>query len=213
MQNDAVCYIVGAGEDYGLDFLPREGDLVIAADGGLDRVLAAGIRPDLVIGDFDSLGHIPNGDEVVVLPRVKDITDTWAAIELGKERGCRCFWLYGCTGGRFDHTLANIQTLAALAEAGMRGVLVDRDQVITALSCGTMAFGAEEQGFLSVFSHTDRCSGVTLKGLKYELEDAELTNRFPLGVSNEFVGKRSSVIVGEGTLILVLDKGTKISCF
>ena len=54
---------------------------------------------------------------------------------------------------------------------------------------------------------------MTLKGLKYELEDAELTNRFPLGVSNEFVGKRSSVIVGEGTLILVLDKGTKISCF
>lgn len=203
MQNGGICYIIGAGEDYGLDFTPQEGDLVIAADGGLDRVKAAGIKPDLIIGDFDSLGRIPEEDHVVVLPTVKDVTDTWAAIELGKERGYRCFWLYGCTGGRFEHTLANIQTLANLASDGVECRMVDRTQIITALSCGTMEFGPQRTGFLSVFAHTDRCTGVTLKGLKYELEDAELTNRFPLGVSNEFLGKPASVTVGAGIAILV----------
>ena len=199
----SICYIVGAGEDYGLDFQPKAGDLVIAADGGYDRVKAAGLWPDLIIGDFDSLGRIPGEDHVITLPTVKDVTDTWAAIELGKERGYRCFRLYGCTGGRFDHSLANIQTLAALAEAGMAGYLVDRHQIITALSNGTMVFPPEQTGFLSVFSHTDRCTGVTLKGLKYELEHAELTNRFPLGVSNEFLGKPGSVTIGEGIAVLV----------
>ena len=145
---------------------------------------------------------------MITLPTVKDVTDTWAAIELGKERGYRRFWLYGCTGGRIDHTLANLQTLAALAEQGMTGVLVDQHQMITALRNGAMDFTPERTGFLSVFSHTDRCTGVCLKGLKYELEHAELTNRFPLGVSNEFVGTPSRVSVENGTLILVLDRLT-----
>ena len=206
MQNDAVCYIVGAGEDFGLDFVPGPQDLVIAADGGYARVKQAGIRPDLIIGDFDSLGRVPEEDQVVVLPTVKDVTDTYAAIQLGRERAYRRFWLYGCTGGRFDHTLANIQTAAELAEAGMECRIVDRNQIITALSRGTMAFGPEKTGFLSVFSHTDRCTGVCLRGLKYELEDSELTNCFPLGVSNEFLGVPSSVTIGEGVAVLVFDR-------
>lgn len=202
----AICYIVGAGEDFGLDFLPQEGDLLIAADGGYDRVKAAGLRPDLVIGDFDSLGRIPGEDHVITLPTVKDVTDTWAAIELGKERGYDCFWLYGCTGGRIDHTLANIQTLAALAAEGKQGFLVDRNQIITAISGKTMTFGPKQSGFLSVFSHTDRCTGVTLRGLKYELENAALGNTFPLGVSNEFTGVPSAVTIGSGIAVIVYER-------
>ena len=201
-----TCYIIGAGEDFGLDFSPSDSDLIIAADGGLERLRAAGIKPDLIIGDFDSLGRIPREDNVMVLPTVKDVTDTWAAIELGKERGYTRFRLYGCTGGRFDHTLANIQTLAALAAEGKQGFLVDQSQIITAVGPGTVTFGSERRGFLSVFSHTDRCLGVSLKGLKYELEDAELTNRFPLGVSNEFLRKPASVTIGEGIAVLVYER-------
>lgn len=204
-----VCYIVGAGENCGLDFCPRQGDLVIAADGGYRALRQAGIRPQLVIGDFDSLGAAPAEKTVITLPAVKDVTDTWAAIELGRDRGYREFHLHGCTGGRFDHTLANIQTLAHLAENGMTGYLYSRDQVITALSCGTVTFGAEQTGYLSVFSHGDRCTGVTLQGLKYELKDAELTNSFPLGVSNEFCGRPASVVIGSGTAVLVYERVKK----
>ena len=201
-----ICYIIGAGEDCGLDFVPTEEDLIIAADGGYAKLRKAGIRPDLVIGDFDSLGAAPDGETVIVLPVVKDVTDTWAAIELGKERGYREFWLYGCTGGRFEHTLANVQTLAALAEQGMQGWLVSSDQLTTAISGKTVEFGPEHRGFLSVFAHTDRCDGVTLKGLKYELENAELTNVFPLGVSNEFLGVPASVSIGKGIAVLVMER-------
>ncbi|MBP3588167.1 MAG: thiamine diphosphokinase [Clostridia bacterium] len=204
--NDGICYIVGAGEDYGLDFALRPGDYLIAADGGFARTEAAGLTPDLIIGDFDSLGRVPLADHVRVLPAVKDVTDTYAAIQLGLEQGYRRFRLYGCTGGRFDHTMANLQTTAELAEQGVECVIVDQRQLITALSCGTLEFGPEHRGFVSVFSHTDRCTGVTLKGLKYELENAELTNRFPLGVSNEFLGIPSRITVKDGIVLLVLER-------
>ena len=203
---DKICYIVGAGEDYGLDFSPCEGDLLIAADGGYRRLMDAGLHPDLVIGDFDSLGQAPKEDQVVTLPTVKDVTDTWAAIDWAVKRGFRIFHLYGCTGGRVEHTLANIQTAAALAEKGMQCLIFDRSQIITAISGTTVVFPPEAEGFLSVFAYTDICRGVTLKGLKYELDHAELTNRFPLGVSNEFIGRQAKVTVGTGIAVLVYNR-------
>lgn len=203
---NGICCIVGAGEDFGLDFRPTDRDLVIAADGGYRSLLQAGIRPDVIIGDFDSLGQIPQGDQVITLPKVKDVTDTWAAICLGMERGYRRFFLYGCTGGRFEHTLANIQTVAHVVSQGMECQLYDKTQVITAICGGTVHFSPERTGFVSVFSHSDCCTGVTIRGMKYELEQAELTNRFPLGVSNEFLGIPSSITVEKGTAILVYDR-------
>lgn len=201
-----ICYIVGAGKNFGLDFTPTDEDFVIAADGGYEVLTQAGIHPHLVVGDFDSLGSIPEGEETVVLPTIKDVTDTWAAIELGKERGFTRFDLYGCTGGRFEHTLANIQTVAHVAQQGMDCRLYSKHQIITAISGNTMTFDQTRTGFLSLFSHTDICRGVTIRGMKYEAEDAELTNRFPLGVSNEFLGRESSVTVKEGIAILVFDR-------
>ncbi len=203
---EGICYIVGAGENFGLDFVLNPEDLVIAADGGLQALRQAKIRPHVVIGDFDSLGKIPEGDEVITLPTVKDVTDTWAAVELGKSRGYRRFFLYGCTGGRFEHTLANLQTIAHVTEQNMECRMFGKTQVITGLSGGTCTFDEHHQGYLSVFSHSDRCTGVTMKGLKYQLEDAELTNRFPLGVSNEFLGIESTVTVRQGVAILVYDR-------
>ncbi len=205
-KNMPICYIIGAGEDCGLDFVPKAGDLVIAADGGYAKVKKAGIVPHLVIGDFDSLGKAPEGEDVITLPTVKDVTDTWAAMEIGIGRGFREFHLYGCTGGRFEHTMANLQTLAALAAEGMRGYLYSPKQVITAIGPGTVEFDGSHRGFLSVFAHTDRCTGVCLRGLKYTLENGELTNTFPLGVSNEFLGGPSSVTMGSGVAILVYDR-------
>lgn len=197
-----ICYIMGAGEDHGERFSMSAGDLLIAADGGYARLKSAGLQPDLVVGDLDSLLAEPEGAPLLRLPRVKDVTDTWAAVEEGIRRGYHRFALYGCTGGRFDHTLANLQTLAMLAERGLEGTLNEGRQVITAMT-GSRRFGPEYHGFLSVFSLTDRCEGVSLKGLKYELEDATLTNRFPLGVSNEFLGKEAEVTVEKGIALLV----------
>ncbi len=197
-----ICYIVGAGEDRGEQFSVRQGDLLIAADGGYARLKKAGLQPDLLVGDLDSLKYTPEEMPLLRLPKVKDVTDTWAAVEEGIRRGYRRFSFYGCTGGRFDHTLANLQTLAMLAEQGLEGTLYEGRQAITAIR-GSHRFGAEYSGYLSVFSLTDSCEGVSLKGLKYELKNATLTNRFPLGVSNEFLGKEAEVTIEKGIALLV----------
>lgn len=201
-----ICYIVGAGENYGLDFSVQDGDVVIAADGGYTALVQAGIKPDVAIGDFDSLGAAPEMDQVITLPTVKDVTDTWAAIDWALGKGYEEFHLYGCTGGRIEHTFANIQTAADLAQKGMRCLIFGENQIISALANGNRTFPSRYSGYLSVFAFTDICRNVTLQGLKYELENAELTNRFPLGVSNEFIGRSAVVSVGQGIAILVYDR-------
>ena len=201
-----ICYIVGAGEDVGIDFVRQAEDLVIAADGGYEKLQHAGIKPDLVIGDFDSLGHVPQFPNVVTLPVKKDVTDTWAAVELAMERGYKVFHLYGCTGGRVEHTLANIQMAASLAQRGMQCFIFGSTQVITAVHNASVDFSPDCTGYFSLFSYSERCQDVTLQGFLYELSRAELNNGYPLGVSNEFTGCRAVLAVGCGTAILVYDR-------
>lgn len=201
-----ICYIVGAGENYGLDFSPAEGDFVIAADAGLRLLEEKGIRPDLIVGDFDTLHYIPQGENVLRLPPEKDDTDMSVAIKEGIGAGYTAFHIYCGTGGRIDHTIANLQLLAYLSERGMQGFLFDRDSVFTAITDAELAFNRMDGGYVSVFSWSERSTGVYLKNLKYELHDAVLTNSFPLGVSNEFIGKESRILVERGTLLVNLPR-------
>ncbi len=198
----AVCYVVGAGECKELNIAKNPDDIVIAADAGIEHLEKAGIKADYIIGDFDSLGRKPEGGNVTVLKPEKDITDMQAAVDKGIEIGFDNFVIYGATGGRLDHTLANIQLIASLAERGMKAEIKDGKTVIRAVCNSSVSFSEEYSGYISVFAHSDICSGVTVKGLKYELENAELKNNFALGVSNEFTGKKSFVSVECGTLIL-----------
>lgn len=198
-----VCYIVGAGECPKLDFNKKDGDFVIAADGGCAYLERQGIMPDLIIGDFDSLESAPSGENIIRLNPVKDITDMDAAVQEGVKRGYSEFCLYGACGGRIDHTLANIQLVASLAQNKKRAYIRNGAQVITAVRNGSLCFDSSYKGYVSVFSHSDKCEGVCLKGLKYPLENAVLSNSFPLGVSNEFLGVESEIIIGKGTAIVI----------
>ena len=204
MPKDAVCFIVGAGEiSPRLSLNLRPDDLLIAADGGLATVESMGLAPQLVIGDFDSLGARPSYPNTVVLPTVKDDTDMCAAIRLGRERGYTRFALYGGTGGRLAHTLANLQLLDWLARQNCRGFLVGGGTVATAVCGGALDFPAHMSGYLSVFCVSGTAQGVNLSGLKYELADAQLESSFPLGVSNEFAGVPARVEVAQGTLLVL----------
>lgn len=109
-------------------------------------------------------------------------------------------------GGRIDHTIANIQILAYLSPNSMQGFLFGKDSVITAITNRKVSFDKVPSGYISIFSYTPKSEGVYLQGLKYELENAVLTNTFPLGVSNEFIGKESSIAVDNGMLLIVLPK-------
>ena len=198
-----ICYVVGAGDCPALEFIKKSDDLVIAADAGYQYLEKAGMIPDVVIGDFDSLCRVPEGNNVIRLNPVKDITDTDAAVKVGAERGYSEFHLYGACGGRIDHTLANIQLVASLAQKGLKAYIYDGKTVITAVCNSSLHFDSSYKGYISVFSHSSECSGVYLKGLKYTLENAVLTNTFPLGVSNEFLETDSEVVIGRGTAIVI----------
>lgn len=199
----AVCYVVGAGDCPKLEINKQNGDLIIAADAGYKHLKGAGITPDIVIGDFDSLGDIPQEENIIRLNPVKDITDMDAAVNVGLDKGFSEFYIFGACGGRIEHTLANVQLVASLAQKKIKAFIHDGSTVITALCCDSLKFDSSYKGYVSVFSHTDKCEGVYLRGLKYTLENAVLTNSFPLGVSNEFLGTDSEIIIGQGTAIVV----------
>lgn len=132
-----------------------------------------------------------------------------AAVREGMKLGYGRFHIYCGMGGRIDHTLANLQLLAFLSQSGKRGFLFDKANVITAITDQTLAFREIASGVISIFSCTDKSTGVTLQGLKYELNNAVLTNTFPLGVSNEFTGQESAVTVKDGTLLIVMPQEAK----
>ena len=198
-----ACVIVGAGELEDAVIRRREGDLVIAADGGLKYLERAGIAPDIALGDFDSLGYRPNLPEVIYHPPEKDDTDTMLAVREGFARGFDTFVIYAGLGGRLDHTVANLQTLAFIAENGGRGYLVGGSAVSTAVKDASISFGAGERGMISVFCMGEKAEGVTISGLKYEVENAELVPYLPLGASNEFTGKPAKIEVKHGTLLVM----------
>lgn len=206
MTDMKTCYIVGAGERTADLIAPAPGDLVIAADGGYTWLRDMGVEPDLIVGDFDSLGEPPTGANVLRLAKEKDETDVWAAVGLARERGYRSFRLYGCTGGRFDHTLANLQVLCALARRGEEGRLYGDTWIAAAFTNGALGFPAGMEGIVSVLAQDNTVEGVTLEGLKYPLTDAVLHNDFPLGVSNEFTGSSAKVGVKCGTLLVVWER-------
>ena len=115
-----TCYVVGAGDFTPRGFAPGPGDLVVAADGGYRALYSLGYTPDLLLGDFDSLGDVPLPADLPVLrfPVRKDDTDTGLALRHGLEQGFRDFALYGCAGGRVDHLLANFQSMARVSRLG-----------------------------------------------------------------------------------------------
>ena len=201
-----ICYIVGAREPGQISIAHRADALVIAADGGLRYLEQQHIIPDLIVGDFDSLGRVPTGENILLHPVEKDDTDTMLAVKLGLERNCRVFVLYGCTGGRPDHTYANYQTLLYLAQKGARGYLVGDGWVCCAIENAAIEFPPALSGTVSVFCPDGEARGVDLRGLYYSLENGTLTSGFPLGVSNHFTGEHSVVSVREGSLLVMWEE-------
>ena len=198
---NGICYIVGAGEETPLDFTLTDSDFLIACDGGLTYLNKYGYTPDIIIGDFDSLGYIPEGKTVVRLNPIKDDTDVLAAVKHAYNLGYDDFRFYCCLGGTISHTFANIQILTKLSRDKKRALFIGKEQTITAITDGELTLPAAV-GFISVFT-PDIAYGVNLKGLKYPLKNYTLKNDFPLGVSNEFIDVSASVSVRYGTLIVI----------
>ena len=199
------CVIFCAAEFDALAEALTAEDCVIAADGGLEHTRKLKLSPDVILGDFDSLGYEPEGANV--FPVEKDDTDAMLAVRRGLKLGYREFMLYGSLDGpRLDHTIANFQTLQYLCDHGAFGYLVGNHYIVTALKEGTLRFPAGWEGTVSVFCLGRDAEGVDITGLHYPLEDGVLTAGFPLGVSNHFTGKEARISVRSGSLLILWDR-------
>lgn len=197
----ANCVIFCAGAFHGLIEPIQSSDYIIAADGGYRHTTALGLKPNASLGDFDSLGFVP--EDAKVFPVEKDDTDAMLAIRHGLSLGYKDFVIYGALEGpRHDHTLANLQSLLFLARHGATGCLVGKDQIVTTVKNETLTFPESTNGTLSVFAMEEEAQGVTLKNVKYPLENGCLSPHFPLGVSNQFTGKAATVAAEKGVLLV-----------
>ena len=199
------CIIFCAAEFDALAAPIGEQDCIIAADGGLRHTQKLNLTPDIILGDFDSLGFAPQGANV--FPVEKDDTDSMLAVRAGLSRECNEFYLYGSLDGpRLDHAVANFQTLQFLADRDARGYLIGRDCLVTVVKEGSLHFPAGCTGTVSVFCLGPDARGVTLRGLHYPLEEGVLTSGFPLGVSNHFTGVPAEISVTQGSLLVMWDR-------
>ena len=207
MTDNVFCYIFGAGPiSAPLKFNPCPNqDYVIAADAGYNFLCGQGIKPDLLVGDLDSLGFTPEDIELVQFPTVKDDTDMMLAINEAKKRGYNKFIIYGGIGGRPEFTLANLQILSNIVNSGDLCYFIGSGSLITAVKNNSLNFDESFKGRVSVFACGEEARGVTLSGLKYSLSDGILRYDFPLGVSNEFTGCKGSISVTDGMLFVIYD--------
>ena len=202
------CVIVGAGEIYGRVDI-KDGDFVIAADGGYEHLARESVVPDVLVGDFDSIDSLPFIEDarIVRYPVEKDETDMYLAYRIGAQNGCDEFYIYGGTGGREDHTFANYCLLLDAINDKKRVYLMSDKRKIFAVKNERIEFDAAEGKTVSVFAFGSDAHGVTLGGLKYGAENITLKQAFPLGVSNSVKEGATRVVISvdNGVLLIMVE--------
>ena len=205
-QGNRRCVIVGGAEirNYGMirESLRKE-DYLIFCDSGLRHMEQLQVKPDLIVGDFDSHENPHLDVETIVLPCEKDDTDTVYAVKEAVKRGFGDFLLVGAVGGRLDHTLGNVSILLYLDSLGLRGSILDDYSEMEIVSKKPVSIDGSYP-FFSLLNITGCAKGVTVTGAKYPLKDAEITCEYQYGVSNEVLpGHTAEVSVENGKLLLI----------
>lgn len=204
----SVCAVFCGGDPVSKDTvrqdLKRE-DLRIAADSGCKLMKNLGITPHLIIGDFDS-SERPTEGNVLSFPVEKDDTDLMLAVREGLSRGANRFLIYSATGGRLDHTIAALQTLAFLNDHKAFGVLISDTERVELLYPGSHKIKPVKGFSLSLLAYSNSVTDLTITGAKYSCHGITIDNAFPLGVSNEFLDSDVSVSFASGILLCIRSK-------
>ncbi len=196
--------LIISGGEYSSPDLSKEYSPIIACDKGYLYAVLMRLKPDVVIGDFDSYkGKLPTDIPVIRHPVEKDDTDTMLAVRYAIKEHADAVTICCALGGRMDHLIANIQTLSFAAENGLTAEICSEHERLRTLTNGELIIPKKENRSLSVFSLTEKCTGVTISGAKYSLSDGELTSSFPLGFGNTWEEENVTVSVKTGTLLIV----------
>ncbi|MDO4594049.1 MAG: thiamine diphosphokinase [Tissierellia bacterium] len=198
-----ICYIVGASPFGSLSFSPDEDDLVIAADAGFKYLIDKKIKPDVIVGDFDTL-NLPDDLKGIKLKKLKDTSDLYEALDIAFKKGFKKCYVYKALGGRISHTLANISHMMYFFKKGVDVHLFNDDIEIFGID-SNYCFEDYSFNYISIFPFTESAN-ISIENLKYELKDHELKKDIALGLSNEFIGLRAKIYVNSGSLIIVKEK-------
>ena len=198
---------VGSMDELGLHM--SEADLIIAADSGYNNASRLGVRPGLLLGDLDSidrkklapdeLEHI----EKIIVPAIKDDTDTQLAVDTALERGADEIIIIGGLGGRLDHTLSTVFLLEDIKGEGARGGRTGGRNRVRIMESGEELTIKRGYKYLSLVGLTDTCEGVSISGVFYPRKDAVLERKYAFAVSNEITADAAEISLSKGILLVI----------
>jgi len=206
----AAIFLNGAPDSSGLvQDISGGADVVVAADGGARYALDAGVVPDLVVGDMDSLGEDlareveQRGASLERHQVRKDKMDGHLAVLAARQRGATTADLLCAAGGRFGALFAVPHILLAAERIGLRSTVVADWGRMFVIEARSLTVEGVPQDSISIFPLSGPATGVTLEGLVYPLEDARLEPGDTLGFHNELIGREARVSVKKGALLVV----------
>ncbi|MBQ9991659.1 MAG: thiamine diphosphokinase [Lachnospiraceae bacterium] len=194
-------YVLGDFDSLGMGMVGSDGSETMEETDASEEFVALKKRntPEEELAEYERI----HPGRVIRIPKEKDDTDMLAALRLGLERGYRSFHLYGGSGGRLEHTIANIQCLLYLKEQGATGYMMDGTGMILVAKEEAVSFQESLEGYLSLFSLGEKAE-VSIERMKYPLDHYEVTNSFPIGISNEFIGEKGCITVHKGAVVIII---------
>lgn len=205
------CIIIGNGAVEETAIISEnisEGDFVICCDGGLMHAFSEGILPNIAIGDFDSVSpqvldfYKKKGVKIEQYPAEKDFTDMELGIKLAVGLKPKEIRIFGGIGTRLDHTLASMHTLMRAEKEGVRAYIINKNNKITLIKDKLHIIG-KKGDIVSLIPLTEKAYAVTTKGLKYELDNFDMTIGVSLGISNELMGENAEITLKSGYLFVI----------
>ncbi len=184
---------------------PEKGDLVVAADSGYKNAEKLGVKPSVVVGDFDSMPEceIPSDAQVIKLPCEKGVTDAQAAVQIALDEGARDIVVIGGLSGRLDHTISSFALTERLLSLGVRAVMTDGGSRVRFLRSSSELIGKSDFDYISVLAADEKVKGVTLHGCKYPLKNATLYRAHQFAVSNVITGNCALIEVKKGGVYVI----------
>ena len=184
---------------------PKGDDLIIAADGGYLNASALGVRPDILLGDLDSLegASVPKETETLQVPAEKDFTDTQLAVDTAIKKGASEIIIIGGLDGRLDHTLSNLAILEDLYEKRIHAHIVNGQNRIRYINSTSTLIPRSGYKYLSILCLSEKVKGVDIEGCKYPLKNATIKRKFQYAISNEIVGNCALISVRKGGIYIV----------
>lgn len=198
----AVIICGGSVGDYILDYI-TDSDYIICADSGYDRAIKYGIKPDVVVGDMDSVKSSYDEENVRVFPAKKDFTDSELALKHAIDKNFDDILMFGMIGTRFDHGFANISLL--LNGIGKNVCIIDSNNIIRMI-CDEISIEGNVGDTVSILPFSGDIEGITTNGLEYPLSDSVIKLGTSLGVSNRMTAKTCRITIKKGTALVIRSK-------